>query len=69
MTAATFAAQKQAFLKDKSDNVRLAALRNLWQAHQAFPEVRRLVKQAALKDPSKEVRKAAAEIVSTFPKE
>ena len=69
MTAATFAAQKQAFLKDKSDNVRLAALRNLWQAHQAFPEIHRLVKQAALKDPSKEVRKAATEIVSMFPKE
>jgi len=67
MSEATFNPQKQAFLTDKDDKVRLAVLRNLWKAHQAFPEVRRLVKEAAKTDPSKEVRKAAAEIVAMYP--
>jgi HEAT repeats len=67
MTEATFKTQKQAFVTDKDDKVRLAVLRNLWKAHETFPEVRRLVKEAAKTDPSKEVRKAAAEIVAMYP--
>jgi hypothetical protein len=47
--------------------VRLAALENLWNVHKSFPEVRRLVKQSASHDPSKEVRKAAAEIMAMYP--
>jgi HEAT repeats len=64
MSEATLRAQKQALLKDKDEKVRLAVLNNLWKAHEAFPEVRRLVKQVAAKDVSKNVRKAAEEIVS-----
>jgi hypothetical protein len=69
MNAGSLAAQKQAFLKDKAVNVRLAVLKNLWQTHEAFPEIRQLVKQSAARDASKEVRKAAAEITSTYSKD
>ena len=47
--------------------VRLAALENIWNLHESFPEVRRLVRQSAANDPSKEVRKAAAEIMAMYP--
>jgi sulfur relay (sulfurtransferase) DsrC/TusE family protein len=69
MSAASFAEQKRIFLTDKEDQVRLAVLRNLWRAHQAFPEVRRLVKEAAGKDRSPEVRKAATAIIARYPKD
>ena len=64
MTERTFGAQKQAFLTDKNDKVRLALLSNLWKVHQAFPEVRKLVKEAATKDASQDVRKAAGDIIA-----
>jgi HEAT repeat protein len=63
-----FNIQKQAFLTDKDDKVRLAVLNNLWKAHATFPEVRGLVKRAAAKDRSKDVRKAASVIISGYPK-
>jgi hypothetical protein len=66
-TPYTFQAQKRAFLEDQAVMVRLAALENLWNVHKSFPEVRRLVKQSAAHDPSKEVRKAAAEIMAMYP--
>ena len=68
MTEGTFGAQKQAFLTDKNDKVRLALLSNLWKVHQAFPEVRKLVKEAATKDASQNVRKAAGDIMAIYPK-
>jgi len=67
MTERTFRAQKQAFLTDKNDKVRLGLLRNLWKVHQAFPEVRKLVKEAATKDASQDIRKAAADILAMNP--
>jgi hypothetical protein len=67
-SADSFAAQKQAFLKDKTVNVRLAVLQNLWQARETFSEIRQLVKQAAAKDVAKEVRKAAAEMMTPYAK-
>lgn len=67
MSEANFKPQKQAFLTDKDEKVRLAVLRNLWKAHQAYPEVQGLVKEAARTDASKEVRKAATEIVAMYP--
>jgi len=68
-TPTTFQAQKRAFLRDHAVMVRLAALENLWNVHKSFPEVRQLVKQSATSDPSKEVRKAAAEIMAMYPKD
>ncbi|MBW2340163.1 MAG: HEAT repeat domain-containing protein [Deltaproteobacteria bacterium] len=68
-TPTTFQAQKTAFLGDEAVMVRLAALENLWNVHKSFPEVRQLVKQSATNDPSKEVRKAAAEIMAMYPKD
>ena len=67
MTDNTFEAQKQAFMIDKDDKVRLALLSNLWKVHQAFPEARKLVKEAATKDTSGDVRKAAEDIMAINP--
>jgi len=66
-TEATVEAQKKALLSDKSANVRLRVLRNLWNAHEAFPEIKELIKQAASQDPAKDVRKAAREIMAQNP--
>jgi len=68
-TPTTFQAQKRAFLGDEAVMVRLAALENLWNVHKSFPEVRQLVKQCATNDPSKEVRKAATEIMAMYPRD
>ena len=67
MTEPLAKAQEQAFVTDSDENTRLALLRNLWKAHKAFPEVRKLVKQASIDDRSQEVRKAAAQIVAMYP--
>jgi HEAT repeat protein len=67
LSAATFAAQKQALLKDSEENVRLVALKNLWRGQEAFPEIRLLVKVAAEQDSSKEVRRVAASIIAKYP--
>ncbi len=67
--ATTFKAQKEAFLKDNSENVRLTLLSNLWKAHVSFPEARQLVKQAAASDSSEVVRNAAADIMAMYSKE
>lgn len=61
----TFKTQKQAFLSEKSVTVRLTLLRNLWQAREKFPEVRKLVKQAADNDASSDILEAAASILKT----
>jgi HEAT repeat protein len=66
-TEATVQAQKKALLSDKSANIRLRVLRNLWNAHEAFQEIKGLIKQAASQDPAKEVRKAAREIMAQNP--
>jgi hypothetical protein len=67
MTDGTFEAQKRAFLTDKNDKVRLALLSNLWKVHQAFPAVSKLVRDAAAKDASQDVRKAARDIMAIYP--
>ncbi|MEM6755089.1 MAG: HEAT repeat domain-containing protein, partial [Cyanobacteria bacterium P01_C01_bin.38] len=61
----TFKIQKQAFTSEKSVTVRLALLKNLWEAREHFPEVVNLVKQAAQNDTSTEVKEAAASIIET----
>lgn len=67
MTPTSFPIQRQIFLKDSDVNLRLKVLENLWKAHEAFPEVRILVKKAASDDPSEGVRKAAKNIMSQYP--
>ncbi|MFL6277755.1 MAG: HEAT repeat domain-containing protein [Blastocatellia bacterium] len=69
MNAGLFKAQKQAFERDQSVNVRQALLNNLWKAHETFPEARQLVKQAATGDRSEDIRKAAADIMAMYPKD
>jgi hypothetical protein len=60
--ATSFAAQRQAFTSDTSDEVRVAVLSNLWAARSEFPETRAIV-EAARGDASKAVREAAASLV------
>jgi len=66
ITSATYNAQKEAFLHDKSILVRLSVMKNLWEVHNNYPEVLDLIKKAAKSDPSKEVRKAASDILSDY---
>jgi len=68
MNADTFESQKRVFLIDSAVSVRLAVLDNLWQAHEKFPEAYKLVKRAAVKDGSKDVRKASTNIIAKYPK-
>ncbi len=68
MTKNSFEVQKKAFRKDKDEKVRLALLGNLWKAEGTYPEVRQMVRKAAAADRSKEVRKAAKDIMSRYPK-
>lgn len=63
INAENFKIQKQAFTSEKSVTVRLALLRNLWQVREQFPEVDKLVKQAAKNDTSPEVKEAAASLI------
>lgn len=64
---ASFRAQKGVFLKETDVKTRLAVLNNLWKAKDSFPEVRGIVKEAANRNSSKEVRKAAGEIMAMYP--
>jgi hypothetical protein len=65
MNQNSFRAQEYAFSNDRAVNVRLEILKNLWKARERFPEVYRLLRQAAAKDTSKEVRQAAREVMAT----
>jgi HEAT repeat protein len=67
MTKAAFKSQQEVFQKESDMSIRLQILQNLWKAREAFPEVRHLVKKAS-KDPSKEIQKAAADIMAKYPK-
>ncbi|MBE9033052.1 HEAT repeat domain-containing protein [filamentous cyanobacterium LEGE 11480] len=60
MTPENLATQQQAFVSDKSARVRLVLLKNLWRVRDEFPVVVDLVRTAAEKDKSEDVRKAAA---------
>jgi len=68
MNVATYKAQRRVFLNDRSVNVRLEVLQNLWRAHEAFSEVRQIVKRAATGDAAGEIRAAASRIISTCPR-
>jgi hypothetical protein len=69
MTPETFRAQKEALMKDSAVEVRLTVLYNLSNVFEDFPEIKRLIKETAAKDPSKDVRKAASEIMVRYPKD
>jgi hypothetical protein len=60
MNAVTLRAHASALREDRSAGVRLAVLRNLGRAREAFTEAAELVHEAAAKDPAPEVREAAA---------
>ena len=67
LTVDSFAAQKQALLAEEDSKVRLALLRNLWQGHLNFPEVRGLTEKVAASDSSQDVRKTATQLLATEP--
>jgi hypothetical protein len=62
-------AAKLAFLRDQADEVRLTVLRSILARAIDRPDVRRLVEQAADGDRSKDVRKAAADILGPAPRQ
>jgi HEAT repeats len=66
MNAKILDAQKRAFLSDKAENVRFAALKNLWEARAAYTEVVGVVKQAATTDASEVIRKAASDMIASY---
>jgi hypothetical protein len=67
MNVATYRTQRRVFLNNRSVNVRLEVLQNLWRAHEAFPDVRQIIKRAATGDAAEEIRAAASRIISTCP--
>ena len=69
ITRQTYQAQKETFMKDEAVEVRIAVLHNLENAMEDFPEIKRLIKETAAKDSSKDVRKAASDIMARYPKE
>lgn len=60
---AALKAHVRAAAKDKSESVRIAALRNLGNMTSEFPEALDAVRRAAEKDPSEAVRKSAAALL------
>jgi hypothetical protein len=60
-------AQKGVLLKETDVKIRLVVLNNLWNARDSFPEVHGIMKEAANRNSSKEVRKAAREIMAMYP--
>ena len=69
MIPETYQAQKDAFIKDNAVEVRLAVLHNLSNAFEDYPETKKLIKEAAAKDSSKDVRKVANDILARYQKE
>jgi HEAT repeat protein len=63
-TAKTVAVQKQAFRTERNESVRLAILSNLGRAQEAFPALKAVLRNAAAHDPSPNVRKAAASLLT-----
>ena len=68
MTPETLQAQKEVLMKDSAVEVRIAVLYNLSNAVEEFPEIKKLMKEATSKNPSKDVRKAASDIMARYPK-
>jgi hypothetical protein len=67
-TAATLAAQQRAFRAERAEGVRLAILSNLGRAETAFPRLRDWIQGTAAHDPSPNVRKAAANLLTASPR-
>ena len=63
-TAATVAAQQRAFGAERVESVRLAILANLGRAQEAFPALKAVIRNAAAYDPSLNIRKAAAALLT-----
>ena len=59
MTPAVVEAHQQAFRKDKSTSVRLAALSHLAKVRKQNPAVQKLIEEAAKSDPVKDVKERA----------
>jgi hypothetical protein len=64
MTASRFQAQEAAIRKEKEASIRIVLLNNLWHAKSLFPSAKRIVGEAARKDPSPDVRKHAAGLLA-----
>lgn len=66
ISPATFEAQKRALLNDKDANVRVAVLKDFCQSRESLSAAQALLRRAASRDASKEVRHAASTILASL---
>jgi hypothetical protein len=64
MTGRGFRAHREAITREKDEDIRKTLLNNLWQAREAFPDVKKIVRQAAQSDSSQSVRNLARQLLS-----
>ena len=64
-----FGIQRKVFMKENAVEVRLPVLHNLSNAVEDFLEIKKLIKEAAAKDSSKDVRKVSSDIMARWQKE
>ena len=69
MTQTAFDVQASALLKDDSANVRMRLLRTMADVLTRYPKARAVIREVAEKDPSEDIRKAAAGILEDNPEE
>jgi len=60
-----FGSEIVAMRSDKSDRVRMAALNLLWGMRDSQPAIVSLIQDVSQRDPSKEIRKHAADLLSS----
>ena len=65
ITQTNFEAQTAALLSDSSGSVRMRVMNNIWRSHEVYPDVTGLIARVAARDPSKDVRKAAARLLAS----
>ena len=63
-TRTSVAVQQRAFGAERVESVRLAILSNLGRAQETFPALKALIRNAAAHDPSPNIRKAAAALLT-----
>ena len=64
LTQESYQVQSKVFDTEPAENVRLTLLNNLWQGREAFPAVVNIIKRAAQKDPSMDVRESARSLIT-----
>lgn len=64
MTGRGFRAHREAMTREKDEDIRKTLLNNLWNAREAFPDAKNIIRQAAQSDASQAVRNLAQQLLS-----